>query len=70
MDYYGFTPESYELKFSSRGDAQLSQRVVELFNQVHFAFPFPFLHSPARYFYLTLELRCAAVTDRRISAPV
>lgn len=33
MDYYGFPPELYELRFSSRGDAQLSQRVVELFNQ-------------------------------------
>ncbi len=35
MDYYGFASELYQLKFSSRGDAQLSQRVVELFNQVH-----------------------------------
>jgi 4,5-DOPA dioxygenase extradiol len=34
MDYYNFAPELYKLKFSSRGDAQLSQRVVELFNQV------------------------------------
>jgi len=33
MDYYGFSPEFYKLKFSSGGDAQLSQRVVELFNQ-------------------------------------
>jgi aromatic ring-opening dioxygenase catalytic subunit (LigB family) len=41
MDYYGFTPQFYELKFSSRGDAQLSQRVVELFNQVTLSdFPF------------------------------
>jgi aromatic ring-opening dioxygenase catalytic subunit (LigB family) len=37
MDYYGFAPEAYELKFSSRGDAQLSQRVVELFNQVSYS---------------------------------
>ncbi len=47
MDYYGFTPESYNLKFSSHGDAQLSQRVVELFNQVPFpSLPFPPLRSP------------------------
>jgi len=64
MDYYGFAPEFYELKFSSRGDAQLSQRVVELFNQVHLL-PYAFLHSPARYFYLTLVLRCVTVTIGR-----
>jgi aromatic ring-opening dioxygenase catalytic subunit (LigB family) len=48
MDYYGFTREFYELKFSSRGDAQLSQRVVELFNQVTPSLPFPSLpfHRP------------------------
>jgi hypothetical protein len=34
MDYYGFPPELYNLKFSSRGDATLSRRVVELFRQV------------------------------------
>lgn len=31
MDYYNFDPEVYKLKFSSRGDATLSQRVVQLF---------------------------------------
>ena len=63
MDYYGFTPESYNLKFSSHGDAQLSQRVVELFNQV----PFPSLPSVLRhYFYLTLVLRC--YNGRQVSA--
>ena len=31
MDYYGFEPELYQLKFSSRGDAALSAHVVELF---------------------------------------
>ena len=56
MDYYGFGPEFYELKFSSRGDAQLSQRVAELFNQVTI---FPFISCPspppfARLRYLTL----------------
>jgi aromatic ring-opening dioxygenase catalytic subunit (LigB family) len=40
MDYYGFSPEFYKLKFSSGGDAQLSQRVVELFNQVTLSLPF------------------------------
>ncbi len=50
MDYYGFTPQFYELKFSSRGDAQLSQRVVELFNEVTLFLPFPSLHSLALLF--------------------
>jgi len=31
MDYYNFDPEVYKLKFSSRGDATLSRRVVQLF---------------------------------------
>ena len=34
MDFYGFDPETYKLKFDSRGDATLSRRVVELFQQV------------------------------------
>jgi aromatic ring-opening dioxygenase catalytic subunit (LigB family) len=34
MDYYGMSPELYKLQFSSRGDATLSRRVVELFHQV------------------------------------
>lgn len=34
MDYYGFPPELYELKFISRGDVKLSQRVVELYKEV------------------------------------
>ncbi|EKM82834.1 hypothetical protein AGABI1DRAFT_34839 [Agaricus bisporus var. burnettii JB137-S8] len=33
MDYYGFPPELYELKFISRGDVKLSQRVVELYKE-------------------------------------
>lgn len=35
MDYYGFSPELYQLKFKSRGDTKLAQRVVELYKQVH-----------------------------------
>ncbi|TFK86381.1 Extradiol aromatic ring-opening dioxygenase [Polyporus arcularius HHB13444] len=31
MDYFGFDPELYELKFKSRGDSALSQRVVQLY---------------------------------------
>ncbi|KAF5373130.1 hypothetical protein D9758_001697 [Tetrapyrgos nigripes] len=31
MDYYGFPPELYKLKFKSRGDSAVSQRVVQLF---------------------------------------
>jgi aromatic ring-opening dioxygenase catalytic subunit (LigB family) len=33
MDYYGFPQSLYELKFKSRGDAKLSQRVVELYEE-------------------------------------
>ncbi|KAJ7744606.1 Extradiol ring-cleavage dioxygenase, class III enzyme, subunit B [Mycena metata] len=33
MDYYGFRPELYQLKFKSRGDSVLSRRVVELYKQ-------------------------------------
>ncbi|KAI0256490.1 Extradiol ring-cleavage dioxygenase, class III enzyme, subunit B [Lactifluus subvellereus] len=33
MDYQGFDPEAYKLKFNSRGDATLSRRVVDLFQQ-------------------------------------
>lgn len=51
MDYYNFTPELYKLKFSSRGDAQLSQRVVELFHQVRLL---PFPPFGRRPFYLIL----------------
>ena len=40
MDYFGFSPEIYELKFSSRGDATFSRRVLELFHQV------PYLSLP------------------------
>jgi hypothetical protein len=42
MDYFGFSPEFYELKFSSRGDATFSRRVLELFRQV------PYLSPPLR----------------------
>ncbi|OBZ75293.1 4,5-DOPA dioxygenase extradiol-like protein [Grifola frondosa] len=31
MDYYGFQPELYRLKFKSRGDSALSKRLVELY---------------------------------------
>ncbi|KAF7363922.1 4,5-DOPA dioxygenase extradiol-like protein [Mycena sanguinolenta] len=30
MDYYGFPPDLYELKFKSRGDSALANRIVEL----------------------------------------
>jgi hypothetical protein len=57
MDYYGFAPEFYELKFSSRGDAQLSQRVAELFNQVTiFPFLLPFPPPFAGLRYLTFNV--------------
>ena len=34
MDYYGFQPALYQLKFKSRGDSALSQRVVQLYKDV------------------------------------
>lgn len=34
MDYYGFQPELYQLKFKSRGDKSLANRVVDLFKEV------------------------------------
>jgi 4,5-DOPA dioxygenase extradiol len=34
MDYFGFPQELYELQFTSRGDAELSKRVVNLFKEV------------------------------------
>ncbi|KAF8905998.1 Extradiol ring-cleavage dioxygenase, class III enzyme, subunit B [Gymnopilus junonius] len=33
MDYYGFPPELYQLKFKSKGDSKLAQRIVELYKQ-------------------------------------
>ncbi|KAJ3741883.1 Extradiol aromatic ring-opening dioxygenase [Lentinula detonsa] len=33
MDYYGFPQESYELKFKSRGDKQLAERLVALYKE-------------------------------------
>ncbi|KAF9001934.1 Extradiol ring-cleavage dioxygenase class III enzyme subunit B [Cyathus striatus] len=33
MDYYGFQPELYRLKFKSKGDAALSKHVVDLYTQ-------------------------------------
>lgn len=34
MDYYGFQPNMYELKFKSVGDSTLAQRVVDLYKEV------------------------------------
>ncbi|KAF8894405.1 Extradiol ring-cleavage dioxygenase, class III enzyme, subunit B [Infundibulicybe gibba] len=33
MDYYGFQPDLYKLKFKSRGDSALATRVVNLYTQ-------------------------------------
>lgn len=33
MDYFGFQPALYQLKFNSRGDSGLSQRVVQLYKE-------------------------------------
>ena len=35
MDYFGFPPELYKVQFNSRGDASLSQKIVNLFKTVH-----------------------------------
>lgn len=34
MDYYGFPPNMYKLKFKSKGDTTLSKRIVELYKEV------------------------------------
>ncbi|KAG5645890.1 hypothetical protein DXG03_005037 [Asterophora parasitica] len=33
MDYYGFQPSLYELKFKSKGNSKLSQRIVQLYRE-------------------------------------
>ncbi|EAU88416.1 hypothetical protein CC1G_05182 [Coprinopsis cinerea okayama7 len=33
MDYYGFPPDLYKLKFKSRGDSTLAKRLVELYQR-------------------------------------
>jgi len=33
MDYFGFTPELYQVQFKSRGDSALSRKIVELFKK-------------------------------------
>ncbi|KAG6819608.1 hypothetical protein H0H93_010332 [Arthromyces matolae] len=33
MDYYGFQPSMYKLKFKSKGDSKLSQRIVQLYQE-------------------------------------
>lgn len=34
FDYYGFSDPLYKLKFKSRGDSNLANRVVELYHKV------------------------------------
>lgn len=34
MDYYGFPPELYQLKFKSHGDRELAERIVQLYKNV------------------------------------
>ncbi|KAF8078133.1 Extradiol ring-cleavage dioxygenase, class III enzyme, subunit B [Lyophyllum atratum] len=33
MDYFGFQPSMYQLKFKSRGDSKLSERIVQLYQE-------------------------------------
>ena len=61
MDYYNLDPEFYQLKFSSRGDAMLSKRVVELFQNVLLLRPHSFCsrrpsHTPLSFCRLVLAL--------------
>lgn len=34
FDYYGFPEEFFQLKFKSRGDSNLANRIVELYKKV------------------------------------
>jgi len=34
MDYYGFPPDLYKLKFKSTGDSALSHQIVQLYKEV------------------------------------
>ena len=34
FDYYGFPPDFFKLKFKSRGDSHLANRIVSLYNKV------------------------------------
>lgn len=34
MDYYGFPPALYQLKFRSKGDSKLAEHVVDLYKKV------------------------------------
>jgi hypothetical protein len=68
MDYYNFAPELYKLKFSSRGDAQLSQRVVELFNQVTYLPPSLLFFFPFGPSFFS-DLSVASTTGRYPRSP-
>ena len=34
FDYYGFPPDFFKIKFKSRGDSQLANRIVDLYKKV------------------------------------
>ena len=40
FDYYGFPKELYKLKFKSKGDKEIANRVVDLYKQVIIIFLF------------------------------
>ena len=40
-DYFGFQPSLYKLKFNSRGDSAISQRIIQLFKEVRGALRVP-----------------------------
>lgn len=39
MDYYGFPPELYQLKFKSKGDKSLAEQIVRLYKEVRTYIP-------------------------------
>lgn len=49
MDYFGFQPSMYQLKFKSKGDSKLSQRIVQLYQEVRGVFISYHKHRPKFY---------------------
>jgi aromatic ring-opening dioxygenase catalytic subunit (LigB family) len=65
MDYYGFAPELYKLKFKSRGDSILAQRVVDLYKQVRRPYLHRYSYRNYNSFKAGLKARTTPVTESR-----
>ncbi|KAF9472773.1 Extradiol ring-cleavage dioxygenase, class III enzyme, subunit B [Pholiota conissans] len=66
MDYYGFPPELYKLKFKSRGDSKLAARVVDLYKEVKSGFAFcNAVLLTQRIFQAGLKAKTTSVTESR-----